>query len=655
MQVVGSTNGEVVAAGLVNGQVKRWTRGAPSAASAFRLASGVSSVAIDSDGGEIVAADGSRAVLWRSGQPVASLQGPAGQGAAAVGISPSGRTVAVYYQEPNRASQGPQSVASFDVERGLARTINPLPPMGWAPTVLVEPNDAELLLFDSSFGNWQWRRISGWAVQGGSSARFGVHQGVPGYANDGSAFTVTNGDPNIPVWPTAGRTDGLNPPLTAQAPISVPSALTLSPSGSDAAVADNGTIYVSRVLRAGAAHGSALALPGNGSVNPDGIRFFSDGLHLLSASNDTVAVWDLAQLDRLARVYRTSLDPSPCNGCSGATIVASPDGHRIAALDDRGTTVVQQIGTDQTPEVINGPSNSLAPPVWNRSGQQLLLVQSSTTGTGAGVVSPPGASTTVREMRLPNAGVLTASGLSSSGRLILVNDRGDILAVDPSTGLVTARKPGPRELPQALANQGDAAVDGADGLVATVGRPVNGPQIAWGSVTVRNAATGRVVGSISGGSFSSITYAGNRLVVQLLDGRLQVWSATAKRLERTIPGDQSFVPPMVASPNGALAARQRADGTVVLVDLTTGSTLATIPAPADPALGLRIGLGFTPSGTELIETVQTIAGTPPRLIERNISSWALVAAACRAAGGSLTTAQWDAFVGTAAPSNLACP
>jgi WD40 repeat protein len=657
MQVVGSGNGQVVAAGLADGQVKRWSRGAPSPASAFRLPSSVSSVAVDNDGGEVVATDGSRAMLWRSGQHVASLQGPAGVGAPATSISPSGRTVAVYYRQPNRGLQGPQSVAIFDVERGLAGKINPLPSSSWAPTALVEPNDAALLLFDGTGGNWQWRRISDWAEQGGSSARFGVHQAVPGYANDGSAFTVTNGASTIPVWPTAGRTDGLNAPLTAQAPISVPSALTLSPGGRQAAVADNGTIYVSRVAGAGAAHGSALALPGNGSVNPDGIRFFSDGSHLLSASNDTVAVWDLAQLDRLARVYPTPLDPSPCNGCSGATIVVSPDGQRVAALDDRGTTVVQRIGTGQAPEVVNGQGSSFAPPVWDRTGQ-LLLALSSSSGGGVHVLSPPGSSTTVRELRPSSASDLAASGLSADGRVLLVNARGDIIEQDPATGLVVSKLPGPRDLATSvglLPRQGDAAIDAGDGLVATVDRPLNGPQFLWGAVIVRTAKGGRLAGSIRGSSISSIAYAGSRLLVQLGDGRLEVWSANGHHLERTIPGDQSFVPPMVGSPNGALVARQRADGSVVLADLETGSTLATFPAPADPALGLRIGLGFPPSGTELIETVQTIAGSAPKLIERDVSSGALVAAACRAGGGALTAAQWEAFVGTAAPSNLACP
>jgi WD40 repeat protein len=524
---------------------------------------------------------------------------------------------------------------------------------------LVEPNDAALLLFDGGSGNWQWRRISDFTPQAGSSANFGVHQAVPGYANDGSAFTVTNGDPMIPVWPTAGRTDGLNAPFTAQAPISVPSALTLSPGGNEAAVADNGTIYVSRVARAGAAHGSAPALPGNGSINPDGMRFFSDRLHLLSASNDTVAFWDLGQLDRLARVYPTPLDPSPCNGCSGATIVVSPDGHQLAALDDRGTTVVQRIGSGQAPQVFNGQSFSFAPPVWDPSGRQVLLAQSSPSGSGAQVVSPAGSSPAIRELRAASAGDLVASGLSRDGHVILVNARGDILQQDPSTGVVVRKQPGPRDLSGSTAGllprQGDAAVDAVDGFVATVDRELNGPQLAWGGVIVRATQTGQVLASIRRSDIRSLTYAGSRLLVELGDGRFEVWSADGRRLERVIPGDQSFVPPMVGSPNGALVARQRTDGSVVLADLTTGSTLATFPAPADPALGLRIGLGFSPQGTELLESVQTISGSSPELIERDISAGALVAAACHAAGGALTAAQWEAFVGTRAPSNLTCP
>jgi hypothetical protein len=272
-------------------------------------------------------------------------------------------------------------------------------------------------------------------------------------------------------------------------------------------------------------------------------------------------------------------------------------------------------------------------------------------------VSPSGSTTTVRELRLASTDELAASGLSADGRVLLVNARGDIIEQDPATGRVVSKRPGPRDLASVglFARQGNAAIDPGDGLVAIVDRPLNGPQLAWGAVIVRTAKDGRLVGSIQRSSINSIAYAGSRLLVQLGDGRLEVWSANGLHLERTIPGDQSFVPPMVGSPNGALVARQRADGSVVLADLQTGSTLATIPAPADPALGLRIGLGFSPTGTALVETVQTIAGTAPKLIERDVSSGALVAAACRAAGGALTAAQWEAFVGTAAPPNLACP
>jgi hypothetical protein len=93
---------------------------------------------------------------------------------------------------------------------------------------------------------------------------------------------------------------------------------------------------------------------------------------------------------------------------------------------------------------------------------------------------------------------------------------------------------------------------------------------------------------------------------------------------------------------------------VVLVDLSSGLTLATLPPPVDPSLGLKIGLGLSPTADDFVESVQAIAGTPPLMISRNISPSALIAAACRAAGGGLTAAHWRTFVGTSAPSDLSC-
>jgi hypothetical protein len=93
---------------------------------------------------------------------------------------------------------------------------------------------------------------------------------------------------------------------------------------------------------------------------------------------------------------------------------------------------------------------------------------------------------------------------------------------------------------------------------------------------------------------------------------------------------------------------------VVLVDLATGTTLATLPSPVSASLGLRIGVAFSPVGSELVEIVQTVAGKTPLIIRRDISARGLVRAACRTAGRGITAAEWRAYVGTKPPDDLSC-
>jgi hypothetical protein len=134
-----------------------------------------------------------------------------------------------------------------------------------------------------------------------------------------------------------------------------------------------------------------------------------------------------------------------------------------------------------------------------------------------------------------------------------------------------------------------------------------------------------------------------------------VWNAEGTTRQRVLAGDQSYDPYYpVADPAGNLVARQRANGSVTLADLSSGAVLATLAAPVSPSLGLRIGLAFAPGGQALVTVVQTVAGYTPQIIERLLGPQALVRSACATAGRSLTPGEWRTFVGTTPPSSLAC-
>jgi hypothetical protein len=81
----------------------------------------------------------------------------------------------------------------------------------------------------------------------------------------------------------------------------------------------------------------------------------------------------------------------------------------------------------------------------------------------------------------------------------------------------------------------------------------------------------------------------------------------------------------------------------------TGTVLATVPAPA-----LRTGMAFTPDGTRLITVSEPAQSGDALLVQRDLSDRALVHTACGTAGRALTPAEWQAFVGTPTPGDLAC-
>jgi hypothetical protein len=67
-----------------------------------------------------------------------------------------------------------------------------------------------------------------------------------------------------------------------------------------------------------------------------------------------------------------------------------------------------------------------------------------------------------------------------------------------------------------------------------------------------------------------------------------------------------------------------------------------------------VGIAFAPDSSELITVTDGYGLSPGTLIDRNLSGKALVTAACKAAGSSLTRTEWRTYIGTAPPAFLAC-
>jgi WD40 repeat protein len=639
--LAGSGDGSIVVAGLADGRLERRALATNQVSLIGSLDAPATNLSVDRSGRVIAATDGTRGILWRAGVGASSIGCPTGERPGSVGVSPSGRTVAVYCRAPN--SPGAHVVELFDGSSGRLEALHPLGAdspfldyAGFSSGSLILPSDSSMLLFGAG-GRWQWRLIPSWTPGGSSSGGFGAHQGNVSYSGDGNYVTATNGVGTIPVWPTSQPTsfDPATAPYTAQAPISAPTSLALSPRGGKLAVADSGTVYVASVLPVKQAHPSAIELPGNGSVNTQTVSFFGGDNRLLSASGDMVALWNVNQLDRLASVQASALSP-PCNACGGAAVAVSPSGREVAAVGNLDSgTVIHTLDGSRPMQALSG---SYGPPVWN--GERLLL-------PSIGQSSPKGVTTKVRVWTAaPAFDAITAAALNADGHSVTIVDaQGTVYIEDPDTGRIE------KQLRTAQAAQagllvGQVSIDSHDSLVA---------MIAHGTTYIRNFKAGAPARALRHRGAAFLAFGGNRLLIQRADGGLEVWNQRGSVLERTIPGDESYSGyPPVADAGGRLVARRRTDGSTTVVDLASGAILATVPAPAPRSLGLKIGLAFSADGNKLVTSVQGLGSNASQIIARDISGNTLVKAACATAGRSLTPTDWRAYVGGAVPGDLSC-
>jgi|GEM_PF-5489633 len=640
--LAGSADGSSVVAELSDGRVMRRVPGRSGLTQVASLGGRpigqygvVSQVEVSADGRTIVATNGTAATLAWPGRGSVPLRCGSGAMATSVGISSTGQTAIVNCQSPS--SGGPEYVEVVNGASGRVTAIHQLgAPALYEPTIL---NSDSTVFMLSKGGPWQWHRLSDWAPEGSSAGALGAHQSDVAVSPDASFVTTTNGAPTIPVWPTDRATDYFpgDEPFDAHAPLSQTTALALSYGGRALAAGDSGTVYVSPVTKANAAAETPIALTGNGSINPDALQFVGDANHLLSATADVIARWNLLQLDRLARVQTTALT-APCNGCGGALATISPDGRTVAILNNTtGQLLIQNLESAAPPQSVSAATNGT--PLWD-GGQLLVSRTAQVRALPADVQALP---------RLDDRAPILAMALTSDHRrLILVDQSGNILVQDRGTGVVvhTIRAPRNFNMASGAVYAGVPAIDPADGLVALDNS---------GTVVIIDLNSGRTIARNATTDALFVSYARSRLLIQGSDGNLYVWNARGTTLQRVIPGDESysqFLP--IPDPTGHLVARQRSDGTIVLVDLTSGTTLATIPSPLPPSDGLKLGLTFSPDGSHLLTIVQSLAFNSSQIIDRDFSTRTLIQSACTTAGRPLTPSQWRTYIGGTPPSNLSC-
>jgi len=291
-----------------------------------------------------------------------------------------------------------------------------------------------------------------------------------------------------------------------------------------------------------------------------------------------------------------------------------------------------------------------APPIWEASGQHVVVPVAPLAG-GSNVPTPAGLPAVVRSWPAGegNDEVVAAGRGLDSRTVVIVNSHGQIRVQDIESGAVRKTIPGSREL---IAESRTLPTNGAAAAVNLTGSLV--AIIINGSVAITDVSDGKVIGTVPGSDASFVTFSGPRLLIQRADGKLEVWDQRGSARKRVLPGDGSYGWPPVANAQGTAVARRRSNGAIVLADLNTGTTLATFPSPSGPD-ALKTGVAFTPDGRQLVTVTESAgAASDGQLIWRDISNDDIVRTACATAGRDLTPAEWQTFVGTTAPRDLAC-
>jgi WD40 repeat protein len=683
-KLVGSGDGKTIVAGLDDGRVVRWNTTDNAPTSVITLSQPIASLAVSGDASVIVASDNSTAALWRSGQ-IAVLPVPAGQSATAVTVSPSGRTAVVHGKVPK--FEGEECNVVFDVPTARQLSVHnhaqaDLP----TTTDLVASSDDDLLLFDGAYGGFEHRRIADWVLTNKSSVLIGVHQRAGPPSANGTFITATNGSPTIPVYSTRGPQppDSDNPALTAQAPINAPGVLALSPDGTHVAIANAGSIYVAHVAPADAVYPIApivggenpsggpvreqpVSLSGAGTISLDAglLRFLGDNTHLISATGNHVALWDLNQTDRLARTSALRIE-TPCNGCPGTNISISPDGkHAVLIASDQ--TAIQPTPREGEPTPGESDTPHLLPitgiPLWRHDGRLIMVTSQQQLGdpqAASKAIQRQGLSDAVQTLVVPASTSpptvdaaftgeehpLAAALTADEKTVVIVNGRGDILVHDADTPHVET-VPAPPDLLKDTVR--DAAISSSAELIAMV--RFTQPYDPGGTVRIYDLHDHRSTGSIPGNDVTYVRFARAQLLVQRTNGNLEVWDERGTAKVRTIGGDPAYTYAPVSDSQGKLLARMTGTGAIDLFDFDSGAFINEIPPLAG---SVKTGYSFSPTG-QVLAAAANNDNDNATLVLRDFSPKALLTKACEAAGSALSEEEWQTLAGSKPRDVYPCP
>jgi WD40 repeat protein len=647
-----SANGQAAVAGTGNGQVQEWRLGgawasgaaASAAVTVARLPTAVQQVAASRDGSVIVAAAGHQVVVWAAGHGTGPLALPHAYLTASLTVSPDGRYVAVASQAPSVASHqtnGLTDVTLLDRKTGAIRHTSAVV----SPFAMGMPDDSTLVLA-SQGGPWERLSVSALAVMlGPSNVTTGVHGTAYALSPGGGFFGFTNGGGTVPLWSTNRADPVINTPpdLLSISHGAAPQSLAISPDGSRVAVGDGGTIYMYASGKGVPPQAGQHALSGSG--NTPFIQFAGGDDRLVSASGNSIALWDLRQFSRIGSQEPIAVTWA-CEGCGAPSIHPSPNG-RYAAIfgGNPGRTVIHGLGDSPAQKIIQGAGivAGTYPVGWSTGGDDVYVVAS---GLLDAVPVNGGRITQQRSVRDARFEVLS---FSAARQELIEDDETDVRVISLADGQTE------RAIGVPGHGHGIAFVTNADDTYLAVqfqaGRSIASQAAAM------DLRTGQVR-TVGSGDVAQVAFSGGHLLVQRKNGDVEVWDEAGSVRQAVIHQDLSYQPngaSVAAAPAlaGSLLVQERSNGGLVITDITSGAVIGSLPRSSQ----LRTGLAVSPRGDRLIAVTEAPPEPPTalgQLAQWSFDSGSWIEAACRAAGQSLTDAEIRGFTGAAGPGFLAC-
>ncbi|MET8335791.1 TIR domain-containing protein [Streptosporangium canum] len=621
-----SADGNVIVAGTAAGTVVRWNLKDGTRTETRIGDRAISDVAAGLDGRTVAVADGAGAFVLdaaATGRPVA-LGTPR---ATKVALSATGRYVAVLEPEPAATLTVRDRRTGGVVHDAAATASEAIGIQGESSVTLVGGN-----------GTWERRRLtdlrriggssSGYSPFNGFTAGFSADAGYYGYVKYGGVNTMATGREAG----GAGRLPG-----------GLYDTLEISGDGRYAAASQSGRMYVVE-LTADVEHPrSPLELTGSGSVKA--MRFLGGDDRLVSATGETVFLWDLRKTTRITASTGAKIAMGP-NYAPPPRLAVSPEGRTAAVVGgfhnegdvyDLSGRILRRLAHAE------GVSDAFVAAA--DTGRRVFLI-ASTDGQPAPAIrvwsaGPDGQR--VRDVPLGQGDLteVTAARVLPGGGSVAILRGGDYDVLDLTSGRIT----GHRNLrPGAMTNldTGDISRDGTEVVLG----PRDGP------VVLADTRTGRTR-TVGTGTSNRVLFAGDRLVVQRSSGQLEVWDGSGVTRRRTLPGDAGYIPAIAVSPDGTTVARLRGDGTVQLADLDTGDVLGAFPLPPGAGFGgdpwSATAVAFTADGGELLSA--TSGGVLARTV---LDPAAWVSKACEIAGRELSAGEWERFAHADQPPDLSC-